>query len=93
MATKRFKRLESSEDPDKRCYPDASLSAASVQVLIPSVRVSINEMFGCLFSPRAVIFRLLLCQDNGRWECVDISRGPERARTRHAEFNGVTLLL
>lgn len=43
-----------------------------------------------LFSFQAVIFRLLLWQDNGRWECIDIRRGPLPARTRRAKFNSVT---
>lgn len=40
-----------------------------------------------LFSPQSCDLQAF---DNGRWECLDIRRGPQRARTRRAKFSHVT---
>lgn len=103
MATNRFKSLCGSEDPCKRCCPDASfqlqLKCSFHESECRSLAMSEGEGGSeggdvrLLFFFQAVILKLLLWQDNGRWECINISRGPLRARTCHAKFNSVMLLL
>lgn len=74
MATKRFKRLDGSEDPGTRYCPDASPppqlkcsfheSAMSITGWEPGGRS------GCFYQSSAACL-----PDNGRWECLDISWG------------------